>query len=169
MMLRWTWTAFVFNPQPSPAVNPRLNWSLGGSRCRLKYSEPFVTNRAAPDLLCINRGPVELCIGDQMNSASLGDQYIDSCIGEACIVYVYWSTTRYTSTMYRGPVKLCHQPRRPPSLLLSRTKQLELPFCVPCTRVFICSALMWQKYLFCTSISISVSTFWWGLGKTWSF
>ena len=84
-MGRWTWTAFVFNPQPSPAVNPRLNWSLGGSRWRLKYSEPFVTNRAAPDLLCIYGGKVGLCIGDQMNSALLGDQYIDSCIGEVCI------------------------------------------------------------------------------------
>ena len=71
--------------------------------------------------------------------------------------------------MYWGPVKLCHQPRRPLSLLLSRTKQLELPFCVPCTTIFICSALMWQKYLICTLISISVSLLWWKLGKTWSF
>ena len=116
-MGRWTLTAFVFNPQPSPAVNPRLNWSLGGSRWRLKYSEPFVTNRAAPDLLCIYRGPVELCIGDQMNSALIGDQYVDSCIGEVCIDQL-------------GTAKLCIGDQfnfatnhaAPLSLLLSRTK-----------------------------------------------
>ena len=110
-MGRWTLTAFVFNPQPSPAVNPRLNWSLGGSRWRLKYSEPFVTNRAAPDLLCINRGPVELCIGDQMNSALIGDQYVDSCIGEVCIDQVqlnYVLGTSSTLPPTTPPPYLCY-------------------------------------------------------------
>ena len=36
----------VFNPRPNPAVNQRINWSLGGRG--LKYSEPFVSQRCRP-------------------------------------------------------------------------------------------------------------------------
>ena len=56
----------VFNPPPNPAVNQRINWSLGGRG--LKYSEPFVSQRCRPR---VPFPPAPLFISSQLLPAAV--------------------------------------------------------------------------------------------------
>ena len=65
----------VFNPQRRPAVNQRINWSLGGRG--LEYSEPFVTQRCRPSptatllFLSCRLQPLQFMLGTASGTVSI--------------------------------------------------------------------------------------------------